>query len=262
MFVYLLYLGFALGLLGLLWFGLPLLHRAVQSQHLRKLCTRTHSIILTYDDGPGAELTPQLLELLAAHSAKATFFTLGFRAREHPETLRTTLEAGHEVGSHSSTHLNAWKTPPWKSIPDLCCDHWFKDLTGFEPTLVRPPYDKMILSIWLGSIVRGRRILWWTADSGDTWPALPDPAAHAQHLLNAGGGVILLHDFDRDEHADRNERMAYVLDFTREILTRGGHAGYRFCRYSDLHNPHNTHATHATPPTHTATQPRATPEKP
>lgn len=230
----LLYFGLVILGCGVLWYGLPLMHRWWQCRWMRRRCVQSRAIVLTFDDGPGECLTPALLALLDKYNAKATFFALGCRTTSHPETLKQVLQAGHQVGAHSTNHLNAWKATPWKATADLLADHWFTTITGYAPDIIRPPYGKMILSTWLGSIIRSRCIVWWTVDSGDTWATLPDAHARAKAIVENGGGVVLLHDFDRDEHADGQERRAYVLTLTEEILRLGGDAGYRFCRYSDL----------------------------
>ncbi len=230
----LLYAGLVVVVCGVLWYGLPLAHRWWQCWTIRHKCAQSRSIVLTYDDGPGECLTPALLSLLEQYNAKATFFALGFRARAKPDVLNQIIGAGHEVGVHSTNHLNAWKSLPWKATGDLLSDSWFATITGKTPDIVRPPYGKMILPTWIGSIIRSRHIVWWTADSGDTWATLPDIHERAKAIVENGGGVVLLHDFDRDEHADSEERKAFVLTFTEEILRLGGDAGYRFCRYSDL----------------------------
>lgn len=216
------------------WFAPPLLHRAAQAARVRAAARGSRRVALTYDDGPGPSLTPPLLELLAEHQAPATFFLLGRRAEASPELARGLRSAGHEVGLHSFDHLHAWKALPWQAARDLLRDGWAKDTLGLAPRLVRPPYGKMTLATWLGALLGGRRIAWWTIDSGDTWPGTPDPEAIADRVVRAGGGVVLLHDFDRDGHADRDGRHAYVLDVTRAILDRGREAGLTFCRYSDL----------------------------
>lgn len=58
---------------------------------------------LTFDDGPSA-WTPSVLELLHEHGARATFFLIGARVRERPETARAVRAAGHELGSHTLSH--------------------------------------------------------------------------------------------------------------------------------------------------------------
>ncbi len=61
-------------------------------------------IAMTFDDGPSAKLTPKLLDLLAAHHIKATFFLIGENVAEHPEIVAREVREGHEIGNHSWSH--------------------------------------------------------------------------------------------------------------------------------------------------------------
>ncbi|UFS69378.1 polysaccharide deacetylase family protein [Geomonas sp. RF6] len=61
-------------------------------------------VALTFDDGPDPATTPALLELLARHGAKATFFVTGVRAERYPELIRAILDGGHSIGNHSFNH--------------------------------------------------------------------------------------------------------------------------------------------------------------
>src|SRR5215472_16839972 len=63
-------------------------------------------IAMTFDDGPSATLTPKLLDLLAAHHIKATFFVIGENVAEHPEIVARAAREGHEIGNHSWSHPN------------------------------------------------------------------------------------------------------------------------------------------------------------
>src|ERR1700745_2796513 len=66
-------------------------------------------IAMTFDDGPSATLTPKLLDILAAHHMKVTFFVLGEMVAEHPEILARAAQEGHEIASHSWSHPNLAK---------------------------------------------------------------------------------------------------------------------------------------------------------
>jgi peptidoglycan-N-acetylglucosamine deacetylase len=55
---------------------------------------------LTFDDGPSPACTPGLLEVLARHRARATFFLIGERARDHPELVAAIVAGGHEIANH------------------------------------------------------------------------------------------------------------------------------------------------------------------
>src|SRR5262245_27697552 len=63
-------------------------------------------IAMTFDDGPSATLTPKLLDLLAAHHIRATFFVIGENVAEHPEIVARAAREGHEIGNHSWSHPN------------------------------------------------------------------------------------------------------------------------------------------------------------
>lgn len=62
--------------------------------------TKLPLIALSFDDGPHPIYTPQVLEILKLHGAKATFFLIGDRARRHPEIVARIKADGHEVGNH------------------------------------------------------------------------------------------------------------------------------------------------------------------
>lgn len=70
---------------------------------LRRLPGNAPQVWLTFDDGPDDD-TPALLELLARHHARATFFLVGERAAQRPDQVRAIVERGHDVGNHSATH--------------------------------------------------------------------------------------------------------------------------------------------------------------
>ena len=57
-------------------------------------------IALTFDDGPDPEGTPRILDLLAEHGARATFFVFGEKAHRHPELIARALAAGHAIQPH------------------------------------------------------------------------------------------------------------------------------------------------------------------
>src|SRR5580692_5349503 len=59
---------------------------------------------LTFDDGPNDFYTPRLLDLLAQHQVRATFFLIGNFVRDRPEIVRQIHAAGHLIGNHTTTH--------------------------------------------------------------------------------------------------------------------------------------------------------------
>lgn len=60
-------------------------------------------VALTFDDGPGPS-TPDVLDALAEHRARATFFVLGRQAERHPDVIRRIVSEGHEIANHGYDH--------------------------------------------------------------------------------------------------------------------------------------------------------------
>lgn len=96
----------------LLW-GTLWPHSRLFGPVLRRLPATGRHVWLTIDDGPSDD-TPALLDLLARHRAKATFFLVAERAERRPELVRAIRARGHEIGNHSATHPAAgfWITSP------------------------------------------------------------------------------------------------------------------------------------------------------
>lgn len=81
-----------------LWF-LPLLER-LTPEIVYRVRTKAPLVALSFDDGPHAVFTPQVLEILERHGAKATFFLIGERALREPKLVERIRAAGHEIGNH------------------------------------------------------------------------------------------------------------------------------------------------------------------
>lgn len=189
-------------------------------------------VCLTFDDGPGPDLTPRVLRLLADHGVKATFYLLGFRAEAAPEIADLVRAGGHEIGAHTMRHLHAWRSAPWASFGDVRRGYrTLKPWLG-ESARFRPPYGKLNIGSWAAAAQQGAPIDWWTVDSGDTWDDLPSPEPAADRIVREQGGVVLLHDFDRATNA--GVRADYVLRTADMIIRRARDSGLRFGTMSDL----------------------------
>jgi peptidoglycan-N-acetylglucosamine deacetylase len=191
-----------------------------QRRSLRRRCAGSGKLVLSYDDGPGTRLTPKLLDALAGRGARATFFPLGSRAPAASAVLDRAAVAGHELGCHGYEHVNPIDSPPGAAERDI--ELGYRALARWvEPQgLFRPPYGKLSSASWRALRRRGAPLGWWTVDSGDTMLATPgvDPVVSA--VAQAGGGVVLMHDFDRDPPEPERER--FVLELTAALLDLAG----------------------------------------
>jgi len=206
-----------LGLAGAVWFLLPAAARRLGEYRLRRICRDHRLIVLSYDDGPGATLTPRILDLLGARDAKATFFLLGRNAEPNAPIVARILAEGHDVGSHTFDHTNAWRAGPWSAAQDLEHGRRATGALGADTFFFRPPFGKLTFAGLVHGWWRGLRFGWWTADSKDTANTLPTDIDPLIDALRPSGGVVLLHDFDRIG-PESSARTTYTLEATRRIL--------------------------------------------
>jgi peptidoglycan-N-acetylglucosamine deacetylase len=192
----------------------PQVKRFTGSNSLRSICSASRSLVLSFDDGPGSTLTSEVLDLLKSHGARANFFLLGSRAARLSSIVDRIAQERHEIGCHTAEHRDAWRSTPWTTVRDIragyaALQRWIPAAAAF-----RPPHGRLLLPGWLALKCRGAPIAWWTVDSGDTHPTLPNTQAILERVLRHGGGVVLLHDFERQS----SERHRYVLQMTDQLL--------------------------------------------
>jgi peptidoglycan/xylan/chitin deacetylase (PgdA/CDA1 family) len=182
-------------------------------------------IAMTFDDGPSATLTPKLLDILAAHNIKATFFVLGEMVAEHPEILARAAREGHEIASHSWSHPNLAKMSQEGVRSQLQrTDDEIKSATGKRPTLFRPPYGSITEheKKWIHDEF-GYDIILWDVDPLD-WKR-PGPAVVRNRILKEtrSGSIVLSHDI----HPGTIEAMPSTFD---ELEGKG----FKFVTVSEL----------------------------
>jgi peptidoglycan/xylan/chitin deacetylase (PgdA/CDA1 family) len=187
-------------------------------------------LVLTFDDGPAPVPTPQILDMLDRHHAKATFFVLGNQVAKHPELCDRMFQAGHDIGSHSYSHTHGWKDPV-RSAPDIARGIHAVSRWQRARAIYRQPFGKSTL--W--TLLVGRRLhadpVWWTVDSGDSWVASPTADPVVARLEQNQGGVVLLHDYPRDETTDGG---AFTIELTGKLLELATKRGWQVCTISEL----------------------------
>jgi peptidoglycan/xylan/chitin deacetylase (PgdA/CDA1 family) len=102
---------------------------------------RPDELALTFDDGPNPAWTPRLLDILAAHGVRATFFMVGRFVQAEPALVRRVAEEGHLIGNHSWSHPNLAHTPASRVVEELTrtCD-MLEQRLGKPVRFFRPPY--------------------------------------------------------------------------------------------------------------------------
>src|SRR4029077_12047705 len=98
-------------------------------------------IALTYDDGSNDTHTSRLLEVLARHDVRATFFLIGRYVQRRPDLVRDLLKAGHVVGNHTFTHTHLVVSTAVEKRNQLeDCRRRVEEVTGEARKLFRPPF--------------------------------------------------------------------------------------------------------------------------
>ena len=167
-------------LFGKAFFGLP---------------TASKLVALTFDDGPNDPHTLNLLDVLAKHSVRATFFLIGRYVRQRPEIVAEIARRGHVIGNHTFTHpvLTIQSAARIRSeIND--CRQAITDAIGEHSNLFRPPFGARRPGVF--SLVRelGLEPVMWNV-TGHDWNA-----SSSDYILRKvmpkvrGGKVFLLHD--------------------------------------------------------------------
>src|SRR6266567_5537199 len=182
-------------------------------------------IAITFDDGPSATLTPKLLDILAAHHIKATFFVIGENVVEHPEIVARAAREGHEIGNHSWSHPNFGKMSDDGVRSQVQrTDDAIKGATGARPTLLRPPYGSITArqKRWIHDQF-GYQIILWDVDPYD-WKR-PGPSVVRNRILKETqpGSIVLSHDI----HPGTIEAMPLTFDALQA-------KGFRFVTVSEL----------------------------
>ena len=149
-------------------------------------------VAMTFDDGPHAVYTDQILDILEKNGAVATFFEVARNLPKAPDAVRRAVDLGCEIGSHSYRHANLGKMDQAAQQADqAAADAIFQEVLGTTPTLLRPPYGSMNKTL---KTTCGRSIVTWSIDTEDWLSKDADKVvASVQNAGNLDGQVILLH---------------------------------------------------------------------
>ena len=189
----------------------PLLWEAAQRVmrlDRRLLCSVPGSgaMHLTFDDGPDPAMTPWVLDALADHGAKATFFLIGRNAQAHTRLVERIRTEGHTIGSHTWDHEDAWRTPRTRFLDSV---QRAADLLGSR--LFRPPYGHITPAL-ISSLHGHQHIVQWSLLAGDFLPHADPVAMSTRILQRAHGSIVVLHD---------TARCAKVLGPALPLVLRG-----------------------------------------
>jgi len=192
----------------------------------------TKKMALTFDDGPNDPHTLRLLEVLARHDVKATFFLIGRYVEQRPEIARDVVKAGHVVGNHTLTHpLLTFKAESEIKTELGACHRALNDAIGEYSNLFRPPFGGRRPAVL--RIVRslGLEPVMWNV-TGYDWNA--PSAEHIERKVTRqvrGGDIILLHD---GGHKAFGADRSHTVSAAERIIARYKSEEYEFATIPEM----------------------------
>lgn len=189
-------------------------------------------VALTFDDGPNEPYTSQILDVLAAHGIRATFFHVGQCVERHPEVALRVIDAGHVVGNHSLSHrFGTYLRPGAYEREVERTQHILARVTGRTPALARTPW------LWRRpALLRMLRRSGLHPVAGEFGHALevfqPSGVRMARRAVGKTrpGSILIFHDGFDGRGGNRAETVVAVRE-TVEGLVAGG---YRFVTVDEL----------------------------
>lgn len=155
-------------------------------------------LYLTFDDGPHPEGTTRLLKTLDRYQVPATFFLQGNNVQTHPQLTKDIAEAGHAIGNHSYSHMDAWM----HSFADFAneLDHTtalLEETLGQPVLWMRPPHGHFTKKIRGWCRDHGQKLVMWDLMPADfvAWRNSVDIVASVDNHARRGS-IVVLHDSD------------------------------------------------------------------
>jgi len=184
-------------------------------------------IAITFDDGPMADFTPAVLDLLQQQKVEATFFLIGKNIHGNESLVKRMVAEGHSIGNHSYEH-GFWFSLQRKKIMNADlerCDNAIKQVTGLKPRMFRPPYG--VTNPWVAKVIQRRNYysIGWSVRTYDTMATDPDKLLHKTLSALQNGDVVLFHDWG-----------AHTIGILSEFIQQARARGFEIVRADKLFN--------------------------
>ena len=190
-------------------------------------------ISISFDAAWGNEDTQRILDILAKHQVKATFFMTGGWVEKYPEDVKKILKAGHDLGNHSENHRQMSQLSEEECRKEIMTVHErVKKLTGYEMKLFRPPYGDYNNTVIKAAYACGYYPIQWSVDSLD-WKdyGVEDIITRVTENKDLGNGAIIL----------CHNGAKYTADALDELLTKLKEKGCELVPVSQLIYKENYH---------------------
>jgi len=167
----------------------------LKAYNFNKTCDKKQ-VAITFDDGPNAEFTPQILDLLKTYHAKATFFCIGKHIEQQPKLVQQIIAEGHTVGNHTYSHSEIFDFYGKQKVIDEIetTNSLVASIINKEMILFRPPYGVTNPAITKALKHTKHKVIGWNIRSLDTVKNDEKTILNRITKNITPGAVILLHD--------------------------------------------------------------------
>jgi peptidoglycan/xylan/chitin deacetylase (PgdA/CDA1 family) len=172
--------------------------------------TPRREVWLTIDDGPDARDTSAILDLLARHRARATFFVIGRKVDAHRDLVWRAFREGHQIGNHTYSHPSAFfwalgRAATRREVErgrDAICA-----ATGAAPSVFRSPVG--MTNPFVHAALESQLLVGWSASGLDGLAARGEPVVERLMSGVRPGAILVLHEGGAP---GRVETLALLLD--------------------------------------------------
>ena len=173
---------------------------------LHRVAGAAQHVALTFDDGPSPDVTPRLLDTLAARSARVTFFVLVQPAERHEHLVARMVAEGHEVALHGLDHRRLTE------LDGPALDHHLREgrdrleqVAGARVRWLRPPFGAQTVRTFRAIRRAGLGPVVWSRDLQDWVDQRPEDIATRANSEIAPGDIVLLHEVLADDTSSRTQ---------------------------------------------------------
>ncbi|WP_462266498.1 glycosyltransferase [Mucilaginibacter sp.] len=203
---------------------------------IRRYGYNPKKVVLTFDDGPDADYTPRILDILKREKVPAAFFVVGSMAEKNIPLLRRIYDAGYEIGNHTFFHPDISTI----SIPRVRLElnatrKLIETVTGHSTILFRAPFNADAEPQTIAEVIpvaESRKLSYInigeSIDPWDWYPGVTADSIVARAIKQAGtGSMILLHDAGGDTREETVKALPRIIEYYKSH-------GYQFTTIADV----------------------------
>ncbi|KAB8125643.1 polysaccharide deacetylase family protein [Gracilibacillus oryzae] len=187
--------------------------------------THQKVVALTFDDGPTKNVN-QILTLLDKYNAKATFFLVGEEIEKHPEEAKEIVDAGHQIGNHTYSHIRMVFKTPSNIKEEIEKTDQLIQKAGYKGEIdFRPPNGKKLAGLPYYLNKHNRDTITWNIEPDSYYTTASDKINYVKDNIKPGS-IILMHPM----YDNTGKELQAIEGVLQELINKG----YTFVTVNEL----------------------------